>query len=441
LIIPSNKIQLSINEKLLPTQLEFVRNFAYECLAYFGGWGSGKSFAGAPKTWLLANLNRKCGGIVTAPSMGMLKRTALQAMRGFLGRHKIPYTFIRGQQPVIIFPWGNRDSEPRGWLYFLSSDNPDALKGPTLAYGWMDEAGSTKSDEAWMIMLSRMRDKNARCIQSIITTTAETPWLKDRFHDSGDKNYAYYRASSKENVYNRVGYVDSLLSNIPANMRDVFLEGGFLPPGMGLVYESFDRRKNVTRNMEWRPNLPIILCFDFGKEPNVCVIAQKSPDGRLVYVFDQIVLPLTTPALCKKILSKYGAHSAGWHVYGDPAGQYGDAKNNDSHYDIIKYHLEVMAARKKVYYRYRRSDPGYDARAHCTNFMLETAKGEHRLLIHPRCYHVIYDLEHLAWSSKGDIDKTQINRAWGWTLSHASDGLAYFLEYDFPIIRPTFTKR
>jgi hypothetical protein len=72
-------------------------------------------------------------------------------------------------------------------------------------------------------------------------------------------------------------------------------------------------------------------------------------------------------------------------------------------------------------------------RIDCVNAMLCNHAGDHRLLIDPRCKHLIKDFEQVCWKADPhgnaltDLDKAHPMR------THASDAAGYFLVHQFPM--------
>jgi len=70
------------------------------------------------------------------------------------------------------------------------------------------------------------------------------------------------------------------------------------------------------------------------------------------------------------------------------------------------------------------------------NAVLKNLSGEHRLLIDPKCKHLIRDLEQVRWkadpygNSLAELDKSDPMR------THVSDALGYLIAREFPMRQP-----
>jgi hypothetical protein len=86
-----------------------------------------------------------------------------------------------------------------------------------------------------------------------------------------------------------------------------------------------------------------------------------------------------------------------------------------------------------VGFRLPSANPPVKDRVNCVNAVLHNHAGEHRLLIHPACKHLIRDLEQVCWKADphgnvlADLDKSDPMR------THVSDALGYCLSREFPM--------
>ena len=437
-------IDIEIEEELFPSQALFLIDETQDgVIALIGGYGSGKSYVGARKALQLACMNPRSRGMIAGPTHGQVMDTAYISFVELLDQYEIDYREVRGNRPSIILPWGNPRRPGPGWIHIRSLDKPSSIKGPTLGWTWIDEAGSIeKGEEAFDVVLSRLRCQNAALRQVIITTTGEALWLRERFEEDPGDNMAYYRASTTENDTLPPIYIETLKHNLPANLLDVYLEGGFMPEEFGACYSNFKSDIHVSPFLRWNPALPAVHSFDFNVNPHCSIIGQvQNVNGeQCALVFDEIVIPNgTTFDACEIFLNKLGRHEGGVEVYGDPSGTHRSTSSKTTDYAIIRKRYQEVYGSDRVSFWYKQSDPGFRARVNAVNALLMNTFGKARLFVHPRCKNLIYDLRHVSWTKDQKIDKTKINKHTGWTISHVSDGLAYWIERAFPILRPVVT--
>lgn len=432
-------LTLEVEETLWPAQSDFYNERDHLIVGYIGGWGSGKSHIGARKALTLAFENKMTPGIVAGPTHGQVMETAYSAFTNYLDQIGLPYWERRGQRPAVILSWGNPNRIGPGWVLFRSLDKPDAIKGLNIGWAWVDEAGAIeKGEEAWQVLLSRVRHPDAKRYQTTLTGTGEAQWMKERFLDDGNKDYIYFKASTRENLALPASYVDELERELPPNLREVYIEGGFMPPETGLVCDTFKREHNLRDDIVYNPGLPLVHSLDFNVHPHCSIFGQSKGDD--AYVLGEIVLAHSnTQTAGAEFIKRCGGHKGEVHIHGDPSGTHRSTTSSRSDYDILRDMYRRQFGADRVRFFYRKYDPGQRGRANAANRMFSDTQGRHRGFIHPRCVHTIYDLEHLPWDEKGKINKDIRNRKFGWTLSHCFDALAYWWERSFPIIKPVVT--
>jgi len=442
----SGTVRFAIRERLTSTQSLFLENRTRNA-AFIGGWGAGKSHVGARKAFWLTCINRKSVGLVCGPSLGQVMDTSYAHFTSLLEKHGIPYTSKGGNRPAVILPWGDPKAKKPGpgWVCFRSLDKPGSIKGITAGWLWIDEAGAIpKLEEGWQVATSRVRCPDVVFKQTVVTSTAEAPFLEERFNvgpPGVEKDRTiYFKASSADNPTADLDDIRDWLRDMPPHLAAVYIFGGFLPPQTGLVYDTFDSAHNVKEEAVYSPHLPLWVSFDFGLRPHSCIIAQPWPEVNGISYIDEQVFPCTTPEAIKYWYQCYGGHKGEIAIYGDPAGQWYGSNSKTSNYDAIRDFLRSKGISAK--YRYRGHDPGQGRRVLAQNRLFRSAAtGKVRARANPRCKNLIYDWEHVPWTETNEIDKKVVNKRTGWTMSHASDAGCYVAEWEFPIIRPSVRKR
>jgi len=80
--------------------------------------------------------------------------------------------------------------------------------------------------------------------------------------------------------------------------------------------------------------------------------------------------------------------------------------------------------------RFKQANPQVKDRINAVNSMLQSADMKRHLFLNPKCRKIIKDLLDVSYKENTcEIDKTNPE------LTHASDGLGYWIDYDFPVIR------
>jgi predicted phage terminase large subunit-like protein len=109
-------------------------------------------------------------------------------------------------------------------ILLRSADEPDRLRGPNLGWFYLDEA-ALMSRETWLIMIGRLREQPGRAWAT--TTPRGFDWLYETFNKQ-DENHQIIRSSTRDNVYNPPGFLESLLEAYPAEWQAQEVEGEFV---------------------------------------------------------------------------------------------------------------------------------------------------------------------------------------------------------------------
>lgn len=201
------------------------------------------------------------------------------------------------------------------------------------------------------------------------------------------------------------------------------------------------------------PSLPLVLCFDFNREPGVCAYVQELPPSSLPWlarpqrraptvttVVGEVFIKRgsNTRKVCERIIADWaGVHQGDVLLHGDPAG---GAKTSQgvagSDWDIILDTLRPIFG-SKLRPRWARSAPLVRARLNSMNARLSAADGSVGLVLDPqKCPMTTRDLEGVASSAKEDIVKEK-----GSQLTHISDALGYYVHEVYPCGGRTTTVR
>lgn len=194
----------------------------------------------------------------------------------------------------------------------------------------------------------------------------------------------------------------------------------------------------------YRPEAPLIFCFDFNVEPGVAAVCQELtlPNGlEGTAVLGEVYIPKNsnTPAVCRRLIQDWGRHQGTILCYGDATGgSRGSAKVAGSDWDLIKDEFRQAPFGGRTAYRVPSANPPERARVNAVNSRLKSQNGDIRLMVDPQhAPHVVKDMEGviLLKGGSGEIDKKTDSN-----LSHISDAIGYYIESEFPIQgKPTTT--
>lgn len=144
-------------------------------VAYVGGRGAGKTFAGCHRVLMRA----EPGGtyLVAAPTYPMLWDITIPPL---LERAKA-FRFLRSfHMSRLVMTLGNGAR-----LLLRSADNPDRLRGPNLSGMWLDEA-SLMSEEALNVARLTLRERPGAWLAGTFTPRGRSHWTYRTFACGGE---------------------------------------------------------------------------------------------------------------------------------------------------------------------------------------------------------------------------------------------------------------
>lgn len=179
----------------------------------------------------------------------------------------------------------------------------------------------------------------------------------------------------------------------------------------------------------YRPEAPLIFCFDFNVEPGVAAVCQELtlPNGlEGTAVIGEVHIPRNsnTPAVCRKLIADWKGHQGAIICYGDASGgSRGSAKVAGSDWELIQ--AEFRQAGLNANYDVPSANPPERARVNAVNTRLKNGAGEIHLMIDNEfAPNVTRDFEGvvLLKGGSGEIDKKATPK-----LTHISDALGYYI--------------
>jgi hypothetical protein len=158
-----------------------------------------------------------------------------------------------------------------------------------------------------------------------------------------------------------------------------------------------------------------------------------------------LILPdSNTLADCEEFLSRTEKWNAGSRlsvqVYGDPTGDQRHTSASRTDWQIEKKFFGRYRDRFNATFHVPSSNPAVKDCVNCVNARLRNHAGQHRLMVHEHCKHLIRDFERVCWkkdphgNSPVELDKS------GPTRSHVSDAVGYLIAKEFPM-RPQIGER
>lgn len=370
-------------------------------LTFLGaGVGAGKTDAGT--LWMLSRVMETPPGVlglIGANTYGQLFDATLRNVFKNLdawGWPHEPRVLPGGHSPLTL-----RISNGSGWVEVLarSMDSYQNLSGIEIGWFWLDEVWQTQR-EAFSLIQARTRDPRMETHRGLLTTTLDDPqsWMYEVFVDGYDKKrMRVIYATTHDNAHNLPDdYVDGLRSTYSARLFQRMVEAKWVSLEAGHIYYAFNRTRNVDESADYIEGLPILWSHDQnigqGKPMSSCLcqIAKgEGPDGKVrpeLHVFDEIVLESSDTRDAIKEFEGRGYGPDGTIIHGDASGRARDTRSKTSDYGILR-DAGYTAQRVPT------KNPPIRTRHNVVNRLLQSADGDVRLLVHPRCKNVIKGLE------------------------------------------------
>ncbi len=328
-------------------------------------------------------------------------------------------------------------SIPKAWVYKINetmmvirlingtiieckgADKPDTLRGVGLHMVVLDEFQDMK-EEVWKkVIRPTLAKDRGRAI--IIGTPKGYQNLYEVYilgQDPNNKTWKSWQFPTITSPFIPITEIEAARSDMTAKDFRQEFEASFETMS-GRVYYEFDRKIH-TGKYAFNPLLPIWVGQDFNVDPMSTIIMQPQPSGE-IWVVDEIILPNSNTAeVCDEIERKYWRYKSVIIVYPDPAGANRQSGRGESDLDIFR---EKGFPRIK----YRRKHPRQRDRFNAVNRMFMDATGRIRLRVNETCKHLINSLEQTLYKQgTAEIDKSL-------NVEHATDGLGYPIELEFPI--------
>lgn len=373
--------------------------------AFIGGYGSGKTYACVMKALALAELNTGCTGMILSPTYRMADDVVYPMLCSILSENAIEHTALTTRHNILL-----PASDAR--IILRSADRPERIKGLNLAWAFLDEA-AIMDKNAWLVTLSRVRDRSAFVTQCGVATTPEgLNWVYEEWHENRRPGHELITASTRSNVHLAEGYLASMLASYDAATARQYVDGEFVETRGRRVYYAFGQNRNV-RDERFDPAGPVHIGIDFNVAPMVAVVVQER-GAALVAVAELAIDDNADTARMARMIAERFAQAPQILLYPDASGA-NRRTSGKSDIAILKSELP------RAVFRHGAKNPAVRDRLNAVNLLLAPPNGAPGLFINAaECPLLFKDLKHLKWNADGTkIDKNDP------TLSHASDALGY----------------
>jgi hypothetical protein len=315
------------------------------------------------------------------------------------------------------------------------ADNPDSLRGVGLNFLVVDEAADVKEETWTQVLRPTLSDTGGSAL--FLGTPRGRNWFHGLWEkgQGGEPDWESWQYTTLDGGNVPPEEVEAARKDLDSYTFDQEYKASFVT-FEGRAYYPFMRSTHCAP-LAYDNRAPLIIGFDFNREPGVAAIMQEQrlPNGLDgTGVIGEVYIPRnsTTPAVCRKIVQDWGNHAGPVHLYGDASGgAQGSARVQGSDWDLVKAELGPVFG-NRLHSMVPAANPAVRARLNAANSRLKSAAGDIRLMVDPaKAPHVVKDFEgvRLLTGGAGEIDKRADPN-----LSHISDAVSYYIAKKFPII-------
>ncbi len=390
------------------------------------GFGGGKSYALAMKAFDLSRINKGIPGGCVVTSIADYKKDLLPLIEEILETNRIKYKYHKTDK-WFRFPWS------KGRMYVATAERK--IRGPNWGWAVINEA-TLLTHERYKETLGRVRIKHTPFPQIASSGTPEgkANWAYDVFIETPMKNSRIIFGDTRDNLENLADdYVTTLENSYDPIMLDAYLRGLFVNMNGKRFYYAYDSVQNDNKKLEYIEGLEVRVSLDYNVSPMIAtlwhIINVTTPAGipllnhlgqptRKAIAFDQIVIEdgADTHKICDAF-EAMGLNPDTTTIYPDPAGR---ARSTQGPPDNT-----ILKNRGWYKIKVRNSAPQFRKRQLAVNNLL--AKG--LIEINPiTCKTLKRDLEGVEQDG-ATFEKIKDNPM----MTHASDGMDYFIDIEFPL--------
>lgn len=335
-------------------------------------------------------------------------------------------------------------------------DKPQRMEGKPVDLAFMDEFQDVK-ESAWRQSIRPALDTKGRLgrawVYGVPRPNKLFRELARRAMDPQEKSWAYHTWKSAEVLPPEV------IEEARRDMDPLLFAQEYEASRVnysGLAYYGFSREKHCAAELKLNDRKPLVMCFDFNVEPGIAVVVQEHhiedyPTLRadcpapvsdvFTACIDEVHIPRdsNTPAVCRRLLQKWGKWKGQVKAYGDSSGgARGTAQTTGTDWDIIRNMLgKHFQGRFEV--KIDRKNPAERVRVNAMNGRLESADGTiHMLVDSQRCPMLVEDLEGVILLEGGS---GEINKNHDKSLTHLTDALGYYIAREHKIRTPAMVVR
>lgn len=370
----------------------------------------GKTFLAL--TWLLHKAGQKKGiYYYIAPSYIAAKSIAWRLLKEIADGH-----FVSKNEGELFVELANG-----AVIQLKGAENRDGLRGVSLAGCVMDEAAFMQQEVWTEVVRPATSDQQAPVL--FISSPSGWNWFKSLYDYAAsgkDDNWSCWQFTTAEGGNVLPEEIESAMRELPERtFKQEYLAS--FETLANRVYSNFDRKRDVRRDVvSLDAASELYVGLDFNVDPMSACVGVKVADQ--LHIIDEILLPNSnTQEMAQEIRARYPKHRI--RAYPDPAGRARktSAAGGVTDFTILEQAGFIVIAPKK--------HPAVADRINEVQALLCNAKGDRRMVIHPKCEELIKGLDGMTYKA----GTSQPDKTLG--LDHITDALGYLVHSEFPIIQ------
>tara|TARA_R110000744_G_scaffold380512_1_gene501585 strand:+ start:9075 stop:10385 length:1311 start_codon:yes stop_codon:yes gene_type:complete len=252
-----------------------------QVIAFFGGIGNGKTFAGIAKA-LMRVINPD-----NPPQLGMISRQTYPELRDSTQRTFFELCHLMGLLPEVHYEYRKQENRVKFLngheIIFRSLDDPAKLLSINLGWFYIDQAEEV-SEEVFLTLLGRLRAvEKPQCW--ITGNPLGHNWIWHRFiHDPVPGNIIF-NAKTEENIDNLPkGYIDSLMKNYNEIWVNRYLYGSW-DAFEGQIYPDYEPSIHVKHHFNVAPEWRRFIAIDHGRTNPTAILWGAVDQDDTIWVY------------------------------------------------------------------------------------------------------------------------------------------------------------
>lgn len=287
---------------------------------YVGGMGAGKTLAGCVEAFLTALEYPGSYGLVARWTHRELMNTTWRTLKQVIPR-RLVHSIVESPQKCQI---EIKASDGRiSTILGAGLSNMDAVFSMELAWAYLDEGSQIPAKHGpylWKLLESRLRGPIGPYRAWVTGNPNGRDWLWRKFEGQGLRGYKMFRAPTKQNTHNPVGYETDLRRGADPNWARRFLDAEF-NEFEGAVYWGFRDADHIVAPFQIPDHWPHFLAIDWGLADETAALVFAANEAGDVFVVNEYCrAERLISEQCADILAMLNGRKTDWSVI-DPSAR------------------------------------------------------------------------------------------------------------------------